>query len=122
MSIAVQYYMEASLAFIVPKTVFVPQPNVDSAILRLQKREKPAVKVENEKEFFKLTKAAFQQRRKTLWNNLQHSYGKDEASKDWLTRSLQLAKIDPQRRGETLSLQEFADLSNAMLSERKREV
>ncbi len=114
LSIAVQYYMEAQLAFIVPKTVFVPQPNVDSAILKLTKRAKPAVDVTNEAEFFKLTKAAFQLRRKTLWNNLQNNYGKTPEIKEWLTRSLEVAGIDPVRRGETLSLAEFAALSNAM--------
>ncbi|AZP92233.1 16S rRNA (adenine(1518)-N(6)/adenine(1519)-N(6))-dimethyltransferase RsmA [Enterococcus mundtii] len=114
LSIAVQYYMEASLAFIVPKTVFVPQPNVDSAILKLTRRATPAVSVTDEKAFFRLTKAAFQQRRKTLWNNLQHAYGKDEETKRWLTESLTEAGIDPKRRGETLSLGEFAALSNAM--------
>lgn len=114
LSIAVQYHMEAKLAFIVPKTVFVPQPNVDSAILKLTRRQTPAVSVSNEKEFFKLTKAAFQLRRKTLWNNLQNSYGKDEATKAWLRASLETAAIEPSRRGETLSLEEFAALSNAM--------
>lgn len=114
LTIAVQYYMEAKLAFIVPKTVFVPQPNVDSAILKLTRRPQPAVTVTSEKEFFKLTKAAFQLRRKTLWNNLLHSYGKDDNAKAWLTASLEQAAIDPKRRGETLSLEEFAQLSNAM--------
>lgn len=114
LSIAVQYYMEAQLAFIVPKTVFVPQPNVDSAILKLTKREKPAVDVTSETEFFKLTKASFQLRRKTLWNNLQNNYGKTPEIKEWLTNSLETAGIDPTRRGETLSLAEFAALSNAM--------
>lgn len=114
LTIAVQYYMEAKLAFIVPKTVFVPQPNVDSAILKLTRRPQPAVTVTSEKEFFKLTKAAFQLRRKTLWNNLLHSYGKDDDAKVWLTASLEQAAIDPKRRGETLSLEEFSQLSNAM--------
>lgn len=114
LSIAVQYHMEASVAFIVPKTVFVPQPNVDSAIIVLKKREKPAVEVSNEKEFFKLTKASFQLRRKTLWNNLIHYYGKNEETTTWLRRSLDEAEIDPSRRGETLSLEEFARLSNKM--------
>jgi 16S rRNA (adenine1518-N6/adenine1519-N6)-dimethyltransferase len=116
LSIAVQYYMEAELAFIVPKTVFVPQPNVDSAILKLTRRATPAVDVTDEKEFFKLTKAAFQLRRKTLWNNLQNSYGKDEQTKEWLKKSLAASEIDPTRRGETLSLAEFARLSNEMLA------
>jgi 16S rRNA (adenine1518-N6/adenine1519-N6)-dimethyltransferase len=114
LSIAVQYYMEAKLAFIVPKTVFVPQPNVDSAILKLTRRPQPAVAATDEKEFFKLTKAAFQLRRKTLWNNLQNSYGKDEETKQWLADSLEASGIDPKRRGETLSLAEFAKLSNEM--------
>ena len=114
LSIAVQYYMEASTAFIVPKTVFIPQPNVDSAILRLVRRATPAVEVTNEKEFFKLTKAAFNMRRKTLWNNLLSSYGKDEGTKAWLETSLEQTDIDPKRRGETLSLEEFARLSNAL--------
>ena len=114
LSIAVQYYMDASTAFIVPKTVFIPQPNVDSAILRLVRREIPAVEVTNETEFFKLTKAAFILRRKTLWNNLLNSYGKEDATKAWLETSLQQAEIDPKRRGETLSLEEFARLSNAL--------
>lgn len=119
LSIAVQYHMDASLAFIVPKTVFVPQPNVDSAILKLTRREEPAVEVTDEKEFFRLTKASFQLRRKTLWNNLQRAYGKDEATKAWLTQSLADAGIDPKRRGETLSLEEFAALSNAMMANKQ---
>lgn len=118
LTIAVQYYMEAKLAFIVPKTVFVPQPNVDSAILRLTRRPTPAVAVTDEQAFFRLTKAAFQLRRKTLWNNLLHAYGKDDATKAWLTKSLEEADIDPKRRGETLSLAEFAALSNALEANR----
>lgn len=118
LTIAVQYYMEAKLAFIVPKTVFVPQPNVDSAILKLTRRPTPAVAVTDEQAFFRLTKAAFQLRRKTLWNNLLHAYGKDDATKAWLTKSLEEADIDPKRRGETLSLAEFASLSNALEANR----
>lgn len=114
LSIAVQYYMEATVAFIVPKTAFVPQPNVDSAIIKLTRRDEPAVQVKDEKAFFKLTKASFQQRRKTLWNNLQATYGKEEETKAHLAKALEEAGIDPKRRGETLSLQEFANLSNAM--------
>lgn len=114
LSIAVQYYMEAEVAFIVPKTAFVPQPNVDSAILKLTKRAQPAVEVIDEAAFFRLTKASFQLRRKTLWNNLTHAYGKDEATVSWLEQSLEAAQIDRKRRGETLSLAEFAELSNKM--------
>ena len=113
LSIAVQYYMAASVAFIVPKTAFVPQPNVDSAIIKLTKRDKPAVSVLNEALFFKLTKAAFNQRRKTLWNNMLALYGKEDDAREMITAALTTAGIDPKRRGETLSLQEFADLTNA---------
>lgn len=120
LSIAVQYYMEASTAFIVPKTVFIPQPNVDSAILRLVRRKTPAVDVKNEKEFFKLTKSAFVLRRKTLWNNLLNTYGKEEATRTWLETSLKQAEIDPKRRGETLSLEEFARLSNTLEANKEK--
>lgn len=114
LSIAVQYYMEAEVAFIVPKTAFVPQPNVDSAILHLKRREMPLVQVNDEEKFFALARAAFAQRRKTLWNNLLAHYGKDERTKAWLEASLEEAGIDPKRRGETLSLQEFANLTNTL--------
>lgn len=114
LSIAVQYFMETEVAFIVPKTVFIPQPRVDSAILQLKRRAEPAVAVQNEAAFFHLTKAAFQQRRKTLWNNLTHDYGKDAQTTDWLKAGLNEAEIEPSRRGETLSLAEFARLSNAL--------
>jgi len=114
LTIAVQYYMATEISFIVPKTVFVPQPKVDSALLKLTRRKQPKVQVTDEKAFFKLTKAAFQLRRKTLWNNLQHTYGKETVTKTWLKKSLAEAEIDPSRRGETLSLEEFARLSNRM--------
>lgn len=119
LSIAVQYYMEVQIAFIVPKTVFIPQPNVDSAIIKLTKREKPKVDVVDEKEFFKLTRTAFQLRRKTLWNNLIHTYGKDDNTKEWLLQALKTADISANRRGETLSLEEFARLSNALQTNEK---
>ncbi|AOF48223.1 16S rRNA methyltransferase [Tetragenococcus halophilus] len=114
LTIAVQYYMATEISLIVPKTVFVPQPKVDSALLKLTRRKQPKVQVTNEKAFFKLTKAAFQLRRKTLWNNLQHAYGKETVTKTRLKKSLAEAEIDPSRRGETLSLEEFARLSNRM--------
>ncbi|MEG0781141.1 16S rRNA (adenine(1518)-N(6)/adenine(1519)-N(6))-dimethyltransferase RsmA [Carnobacterium sp.] len=115
LSIAIQYYMEAEIAFIVPKTVFVPQPNVDSAIIKLTRREQPSVIVKNEKIFFQVARAAFVQRRKTLWNNLLVRYGKEEEIKEKLVKALELANIDPKRRGETLSLAEFGRLSDAIV-------
>ncbi|MFC6347192.1 16S rRNA (adenine(1518)-N(6)/adenine(1519)-N(6))-dimethyltransferase RsmA [Vagococcus carniphilus] len=119
LSIAVQYYMDADLAFIVPKTAFVPQPNVDSAIIKLQKRTTPLVDVVDEDFFFKLTRSAFTQRRKTLWNNLISYFGKDEATKEWLETSLNECNIDPKRRGETLSIIEFGELSNRLIANKK---
>src|SRR5690606_32211732 len=70
LSIAIQYYTTAETVMIVPKTVFMPQPNVDSAVIRLLKREKPAVDVVDEKFFFEITRLSFAQRRKTILNNL----------------------------------------------------
>ncbi|TFI71699.1 16S rRNA (adenine(1518)-N(6)/adenine(1519)-N(6))-dimethyltransferase RsmA [Carnobacterium divergens] len=114
LSIAIQYYMEAEIAFIVPKTVFVPQPNVDSAIIKLTRRDTPSVSVKDETIFFQVIKAAFVQRRKTLWNNLLTRYGKTDEIKEKLITALEVAEIDPKRRGETLDLVEFGRLSDAI--------
>ena len=116
LSIAVQYYTKAEVAMIVPKTVFVPQPNVDSAVIHLSVREKPAVEVDDEAFFFEITRASFAQRRKTILNNLVSHLPDGKARKDLILKGLEQAGIDPIRRGETLSLQEFADLSNALKS------
>ncbi|WP_203364433.1 16S rRNA (adenine(1518)-N(6)/adenine(1519)-N(6))-dimethyltransferase RsmA [Bacillus sp. REN10] len=114
LSIAIQYYMEAETAFIVPKTVFMPQPNVDSAVIKLIKREKPAVDVDNEAFFFTVTRASFAQRRKTILNNLTNQLPQGKEHKEQIIEALQQAGIDPTRRGESLSLAEFASLSNQL--------
>ena len=114
LSIAVQYYMTAKVAFIVPRTVFVPAPNVDSAILKMVRRPEPAVSVEDENFFFKVSKACFTHRRKTLWNNLTGYFGKTEEVKDKLTKALDQAGLAPSVRGEALSLAEFASLADAL--------
>ena len=114
LSIAVQYYMTAKVAFIVPRTVFVPAPNVDSAILKMVRRPEPAVAVEDEKFFFKVSKASFTHRRKTLWNNLTGYFGKTDEIKDKLTKALDQAGLSPSVRGEALSLEEFASLADAL--------
>ena len=114
LSIAVQYYMTAKVAFIVPRTVFVPAPNVDSAILKMVRRPEPAVAVEDESFFFKVSKASFTHRRKTLWNNLTGYFGKTEEVKDKLTKALDQAGLSPSVRGEALSLEEFASLADAL--------
>lgn len=117
LSIAIQYYMTAKVAFIVPRTVFVPAPNVDSAILKMVRRERPAVEVQDEKFFFKVTKASFVHRRKTLWNNLTSYFGKSEEVKTKLERALEKADLAANVRGEALDLAAFARLSDALKSE-----
>ncbi|RRN46676.1 16S rRNA (adenine(1518)-N(6)/adenine(1519)-N(6))-dimethyltransferase RsmA [Streptococcus halitosis] len=114
LSIAVQYYMTAKVAFIVPRTVFVPAPNVDSAILKMVRRPEPAVAVKDEQLFFKVSKASFTHRRKTLWNNLTGYFGKTEEIKNKLTKALDQAGLSPSVRGEALSLEEFASLADAL--------
>ena len=114
LSIAVQYYMTAKVAFIVPRTVFVPAPNVDSAILKMVRRDQPAVEVQDEKFFFKVSKASFVHRRKTLWNNLTSHFGKSEETKVKLTAALEQAELSPSVRGEALTLADFARLADAL--------
>jgi 16S rRNA (adenine1518-N6/adenine1519-N6)-dimethyltransferase len=115
LSIAIQYYTNAEVVMIVPKTVFVPQPNVDSAVIRLTVREKPAVKVNDEEFFFVVTRASFAQRRKTILNNLTSQLEQGKEKKDLIIAALNESDIEPTRRGETLSLEEFARLSNSLI-------
>ena len=117
LSIAVQYYMTAKVAFIVPRTVFVPAPNVDSAILKMTRRDKPAVEVKDEPFFFKVSKASFTHRRKTLWNNLTSCFGKSDEIKTRLENALNNADLSPNVRGEALDLQEFSRLSDSLYDE-----
>lgn len=114
LSIAIQYYTEAETVMVVPKTVFVPQPNVDSAVIRLIKRERPAVDVTDESFFFQVTKASFAQRRKTILNNLTSQLPEGKEKKEQIINALSTSGIEPSRRGETLSLEEFALLSNEL--------
>ena len=114
LSIAVQYYMTAKVAFIVPRTVFVPAPNVDSAILKMTRLDSPAVAVQDEDFFFKVAKASFVHRRKTLWNNLTSHFGKTEEIKVKLEQALQTADIKPSIRGEALSIADFARLADSL--------
>ena len=114
LSIAVQYYMTAKVAFVVPRTVFVPAPNVDSAILKMTRRKQPLVEVKDEDFFFRVSKASFLHRRKTLWNNLTSHFGKSEEVKNKLDQALENAAIKPSIRGEALSISDFARLSDAL--------
>ena len=117
LSIAVQYYMTAKVAFIVPRTVFVPAPNVDSAILKMVRRDQPAVGVKDEAFFFKVSKASFTHRRKTLWNNLTSYFGKSNEVKTKLESALDNAELSPSVRGEALGLQEFSRLADSLYDE-----
>jgi len=112
LSIAVQYYCEPELVCIVPGGAFIPPPNVDSAVIKLKRREAPAVAVADEAKFFRVVQAAFAQRRKTLVNNLSAAVGK--AHKGELAELLQRCGVQPERRAETLSLAEFASVCAAL--------
>lgn len=113
LTIAVQYYTKAEIVMDVPKTVFLPQPNVTSSVLHLDLNAKRDVDVKNEKLFFDVIRASFVHRRKTILNNLGVFY-KDEHTKDELKVMLNEVGIDPQRRGESLSIDDFAKLSNSI--------
>ncbi len=114
LSIAIQYYTKAETVMVVPKTVFMPQPNVDSAVIRLTLREEPAVKVKDESFFFQVTRASFAQRRKTILNNLTSQLSDGKQKKEEIVSALKEAGIEESRRGETLSLEEFGLLSDAL--------
>ena len=108
-SVLVQWYAEPKLLFDVPPHCFVPQPKVDSAVLRLDRRSEPPVTLLDEEMFFRCVKAGFGQRRKTLSNALM---GVEQITKQIVGDSLAGAGIDPVRRAETLDLEEFARLAN----------
>ena len=113
LSLAVQYFTRPEMLFRVPRTVFYPQPGVDSAVVRLSVRTEPAVAVRDEDMFFNIVRSAFGKRRKTLLNSLAGSgLGID---RETCLRALQNAGIDPGRRGETLSIAEFALLTDSVL-------
>lgn len=112
LSIAVQYYTTCQTEFIVPKNVFTPAPNVDSAVVKLVRYPQLPVIVQDEQYFFDIVKAAFAQRRKTLLNNLQAYFGKTYKSE--IEQALLEAKIDGKRRGETLTIEEFAQLADKL--------
>ena len=114
LSIAIQYYMEVEVAFTVPRTVFMPQPNVDSAIIRLRTLENPPVMVKDENLFFKIVRASFVQRRKTIWNNLRKAFN-DKSKEETLRDAFEKAEINPSRRGESLTIEEFGRLADALV-------
>ena len=111
LSVAVQYYCDTEIVAKAPRHMFMPQPNVDSTVIGLHVREEQIYHVDNEDIFFKTVKASFGQRRKPLLNSLG---GLGFLSKDQIKEALKEANIDEKRRGETLSIEEFASLSNAV--------
>ena len=112
LSVAVQYYTEPDIVLDVPPKSFLPAPAVTSSVIRCVLRAKPPVDVIDEKLFFRVVKAGFAQRRKTFANTMKTT----GLSKDRIEELLAKANIDGQRRGETFTLQEFADVANAWAS------
>lgn len=109
LSVAVQYYTEPEIVLNVPPRSFIPAPEVDSVVIACRVRSVPAVKVSEEKMFFRVVRAAFGQRRKTLANALRGG----GFPKEQVRAAMERAQMDPQRRGETLSLEEFGCLADA---------
>ncbi|WP_291650331.1 16S rRNA (adenine(1518)-N(6)/adenine(1519)-N(6))-dimethyltransferase RsmA [Clostridium sp.] len=108
LSLLVQYYCNTKIVRRVPPQCFIPRPKVDSIVIRLDKLSEPKVKVENEKLFFDIIRNSFNMRRKTLWNGVKNI----GLSKENLELAFKEASIDPKRRGETLTIEEFATLSD----------
>ncbi|WBW98293.1 16S rRNA (adenine(1518)-N(6)/adenine(1519)-N(6))-dimethyltransferase RsmA [Oceanirhabdus sp. W0125-5] len=115
LSVFAQYYCNTSIVKRVPAGCFIPQPKVDSIVIKLDKLEKPKVEVDDEKFFFKVVKQAFQMRRKTLWNCMKVL----GLEKEKLEEAFEDANIDMKRRGETLSIEEFATLANSIYRKSK---
>lgn len=108
LSLLVQYYCRTEIIRKVSPVSFIPRPKVDSIVIKLEKLDSPRVEVEDEKLFFSIIRDAFNMRRKTLSNALKNV----GLSKENLNKAFEEAGIDPRRRGETLSIEEFAKLSD----------
>lgn len=108
LSLLVQYYCDTKIVRNVPGSCFIPSPKVESIVIKLDKLQEPRVKVKDEEFFFKVVRQSFNMRRKTLWNCLKNM-GIDT---DILKKALEETGIDPKRRGETLSIEEFGKLSD----------
>ena len=113
LSLAVQYYAKPYLVANVPANCFIPRPNVDSAVIRLTRQEEPVVHVEDETLMFNIIRASFNQRRKTLQNGLKNS-GLFPLTKEEIVASITEAGLLETVRGEALTLEQFAELSNIM--------
>ena len=112
-SVLVQWYAEPKLLFDVPPHCFVPQPKVTSAVVRMDRRAAPPASVDDEKLFVRTVRAAFAQRRKTLSNALRSGFS--ELDRAAIESAMEETGLPPAVRGETLSIAQFAALSNALL-------
>lgn len=113
LSLAVQYYARPEIVANVPPNCFIPRPNVGSAVIRLTRYEAPPVDVNDEKKMFALVRASFNQRRKTLVNGLTNA-SELHVSKEQVLQALEKMKLSPTIRGEVLTLEQFAELSNIL--------
>lgn len=115
LSLAVQYYAEPYIVANVPCNCFMPRPNVDSAVIRLTRYEEPPVQVKDEKMLFTIIRASFNQRRKTLQNGLNNS-SELNFTKDQIAAAIAAAGFSPSVRGEALTLEQFARLTDILLN------
>lgn len=113
LSLAVQYYSDPVIAANVPPNCFIPRPNVGSAVIVLHRHQTPAVSVNNEKMMFRLIRASFNQRRKTLVNGLNNAPD-IPFSKEQITEALEQMGLKANIRGEALTLEQFAELTNIL--------
>ncbi|WP_242826357.1 16S rRNA (adenine(1518)-N(6)/adenine(1519)-N(6))-dimethyltransferase RsmA [Lachnospira multipara] len=112
LSLAVQYYAKPEIVLNVPASCFMPRPNVDSAVIRLNRYQTPAYNVKNEKLLFNLIKASFLQRRKTMLNSVSNGLG--NVTKEDLANALESMGLPKTVRGEALTLEQFVELSNLL--------
>jgi len=115
LSIGVQYHSNPRIAFVVPPTVFIPQPKVESVVVDLKVKDKQNLEILDEEFFFKVVKSAFHQRRKTIRNSLSKAPYMN-LNRDLIDQALEEVGIDPRRRAEKLSIETFAQLSNALFN------
>ena len=118
LSLAVQYYSHPEIVVNVPPSCFMPQPKVGSSVISLKRYEKPVVEVEDEKLMFKIIRASFNQRRKTLANGL-NNFGGMGLTKEQIQQSIEALGVPVNVRGEALSLAQFAQLSNIIGAAKK---
>lgn len=117
-TVSMNYYCTTSLVANVPQNCFMPRPNVDSAVIKLDLYEKPPIEIKDEKQFFRIIRAAFSQRRKTLLNTLVAN-GELGLSKEVIKELLDSKGIGSTTRGETLSLEQFGKLSDYITDYKK---